>query len=250
MLHRRAELPVAGTNSPASADGLVVSRRRALPAEVLIVPRPAFAVDRGVQQIALRDVITVRIDPSPGDAGDEPARRIDRGIAAAVGRGPQVFAHVHLERCPAVPEHVVGESRPRRHVVVTRHPLCLGHDDRVRNEHIAIDLLLGKKAPGAIEPHRPLQREPAVGPLFLPVERVGTSARARRPGTGRLRDLVGNGVVEPVCQTLIVVLDRGGLEIVLVARALVPELEIVGARHVRRRGIPRVRAKSSARPIR
>ena len=101
-------------------------------AEVGVVPDAAVVAARReivlrgrIHQIAVRNEIAVAVGPAPRRRLLERHRRIVLGVEAAVLRGFQVFADVHLQRRLAVPEEIVGRAHARRDVVEAGDALLL-----------------------------------------------------------------------------------------------------------------------------
>ena len=88
-------------------------------------------------QIAVDDLVAVRVGPAPERCCDDAGGRRGAGVDAVVLRGLNVFAEVHLQRRLASAEHVVGEARARQHVEKVR--AVLVRNVRVRNEARAAD---------------------------------------------------------------------------------------------------------------
>ena len=140
LLHRDAELPVAGTHARAFQQVRIVGggRRHQLP-EVQVGGRPALPVGGRVQQIAVRDVVAVRIVPGPGrlrrhTTAELPARRIGLDEDARPLRRIHVGAGVDLQRRLPVAEHIHRHSTAIGDVVVSLDDVLLGENDGRRHK--------------------------------------------------------------------------------------------------------------------
>ena len=111
VLHRDAELPVAGPHAPAAQDARVEVGGRAGAAERLIEPGAALAVHPRVHQVALRNVVGVRVGPLPVHDRRDALHGIREHEAVLVGGRREVLAEIGLHatscRCRA-------GRRPRR----------------------------------------------------------------------------------------------------------------------------------------
>ena len=137
------------------------------------------------------------------------------------------------------PVDVVRHAEPWRDVLVAVDAARFRNEQRRRQESRRPFLLRRKPAPGAIDAHGALQRQPAHRPLLLHEPRLPCRARVVHPRRNRLRELIRHAVVHAVRERLIV---RHPRAVVGHARVLIAGLQGVGAGDIRHRPLPQVRA--------
>ncbi len=256
VLHRDAELPVVGPHAPSAQDGRVDGGgiRVGVPEIEVVAAEGGAQVAAGgqivllrrIQQVAIDDVVLVAVGPAARRAADARADACDdarSGIVRAIDdvgrRGFDVLAEVHLQRGPALAEHVVGEAEPRRDVVVPRDADCAIEANRLRVELTSRWCRCRRRAPSSMR-GRTGRRPAASGgqPSIDPARRARQSPRDRADPSAATGSTDGDGdlVVERVAQLLVVrhasVVDRREV-------TLVPDLDIVRSSHVRHRRTPR-----------
>src|SRR5262249_23533367 len=122
------------------------------------------------RQVAVDDLVVVRVDPATRGRRDDAGRRRESGINTVVLRRLHVLAEVDLERRLAASEDVVGEAGARQHVEEVRTVLIWNVG--VRNEARAADRLRRVVAERMLDTHRALQGQTTGRPRILGEKRV------------------------------------------------------------------------------
>ena len=222
-----------------------------LPAEVQVFVRQrAAAVHRScrralraeVRQVAVDHVVPIVVGPGTVQhLAHGLVRRVVLRVDAVVRGGVEVVAEVELDGRPAVAEDVVRDTDTRGEVVVAAHARCLrirdgrGIEDGRLRRAVAVGRAV---APRAIVAERARERQPSPGPRVLHVEGGDLRVIGLLPVRQAERVRVRHAEVEAILHERLGCHDlRLGDE----PASLIPDLHVVRAGHVRRRGAPVVR---------
>ena len=161
--------------------------------ECEVRPQSALAVGRRVAQIAVRNVIPVRVSPRPRRAGRLVQCRVIQRTRE-VGRKP---TQRRLDRGPAVAKHVVGGTQPRVQIIEIwrvpyRRKIARGHERAGRH-------VLFRNGPvKVVVPHAEVQRQLPDRPLILREEAEVPRATQSLEWYGPDRDRLGRRAPERV----------------------------------------------------
>ena len=163
-----------------------------------VPPGRAEILRSGIQEIAVRLEIAVRVSPRPTHGGGEAQDGIGVAVDPADAGRRQVLTHVQLDGGFPVSKQVVDHGPPRGDVVIAFHAVLSGEHDRDRNEPRGSHLLIEEVAVGMVVPHSALQRQPAARPLFLRIQGGCGYTRVAPEGASEHRQLVGDAVVDTI----------------------------------------------------
>src|SRR4030095_15461466 len=245
LLNADAVLPVAIARAPTRQDIRIHGGRLVERAPVEGPPWTALAVGQRIHEVALRDVIAASrcahrkveaVRPRAIVRGDERRARVVDGVGVAGPRTLEVLRDVPLERRLPVAEHIVGDTKPRRDVMVTMYAFGAWKQERATELVVGNDAVLSGRGPtgGALVPQGTLKRQPLTRPLVLDVEAVVAKAVAGLVRSHALRQLIRHAVVEPIADLPAHVGDVLRVHVT----GLVAPLHAVLARDVRHRGLP------------
>ena len=211
LRHSECQIPAVLACVPSIRRRRVNCQRRLwLPEER--VPRPALAVGGRVQQVAVDDVVAVRVGPVPRvlrDKVPEPGRAVVRPLVHGVERR-HVPAHEELHGRLSVAEKVVGCAEPGHQVFLAERTGLRREIDGGGQEQVGTHLLGREIVAEVLEAEPGLQRQTPERPAILRVQRDHALLLFLvRVRVGVRRDLVWYAVLEDVLELFVVVeVDR------------------------------------------